>query len=295
MTKDAEQKTLQEQLDQAAEVVGVARDAHAGAVVLTADRTPVYIAGLDAWDGSVSGARVRVTARAELRDAALSRPLVASAVTGFVPGQKLLLPLVLDVRCSLGRPCPEGQVCAEQVCGPELRQASTLRVLGAGAPGPSTGSTCLRPRDACLDRCDAGERFAVRLSGATAVVEGTGDHGCEYMTGGTVVVLGATGRNFAAGMSGGVAFVLDEDGRFKDRCNLAQVALEKVLPANIAGIEFRKPADEAARLMPELRSSPASSYISPVTRLGSPLPCRYTSPCTTPSTTDSWLAHTRVP
>ncbi|MBL8605036.1 MAG: hypothetical protein JNK72_24115 [Myxococcales bacterium] len=108
-----------------------------------------------------SGARVRVTARAELRDAALSRPLVASAVTGFVPGQKLLLPLVLDVRCSLGRPCPEGQVCAEQVCGPELRQASTLRVLGAGAPGPSTGSTCLRPRDACLDRCDAGERVAV--------------------------------------------------------------------------------------------------------------------------------------
>jgi glutamate synthase (NADPH/NADH) large chain len=58
----------------------------------------------------------------------------------------------------------------------------------------------------------AGERFAVRLSGATAVVEGTGDHGCEYMTGGTVVVLGRTGRNFAAGMSGGVAYVYDEDG-----------------------------------------------------------------------------------
>ena len=60
----------------------------------------------------------------------------------------------------------------------------------------------------------AGERFAVRLSGATAVVEGTGDHGCEYMTGGTVAVLGKTGRNFAAGMSGGVAFVYDEDGQF---------------------------------------------------------------------------------
>ena len=58
----------------------------------------------------------------------------------------------------------------------------------------------------------AGERFAVRLSGATAVVEGTGDHGCEYMTGGTVVVLGKTGRNFAAGMSGGIAYVYDEDG-----------------------------------------------------------------------------------
>ena len=77
-----------------------------------------------------------------------------------------------------------------------------------------------------------GERFAVRNSGGTAVVEGVGDHGCEYMTGGTVVVLGMTGRNFAAGMSGGIAYVLDEDGSFKQRANLAQVALEKVLPAS---------------------------------------------------------------
>ncbi|MFM2208541.1 MAG: Ferredoxin-dependent glutamate synthase 1, partial [Pseudomonadota bacterium] len=77
----------------------------------------------------------------------------------------------------------------------------------------------------------AGERFAVRLSGATAVVEGTGDHGCEYMTGGTVAVLGKTGRNFAAGMSGGVAYVYDEDGLFAKRCNTAMVTLEKVLSA----------------------------------------------------------------
>jgi len=74
----------------------------------------------------------------------------------------------------------------------------------------------------------AGERFAVRNSGAVAVVEGVGDHGCEYMTGGMVIVLGQTGRNFAAGMSGGVAFVLDEDGGFKKRCNLAMVELEPV-------------------------------------------------------------------
>jgi len=73
----------------------------------------------------------------------------------------------------------------------------------------------------------AGERFAVRLSGASAVVEGTGDHGCEYMTGGTVVVLG-TGRNFAAGMSGGVAYVYDEDGHFARRCNTSMVTLEKL-------------------------------------------------------------------
>jgi glutamate synthase (NADPH) large chain len=75
----------------------------------------------------------------------------------------------------------------------------------------------------------AGERFAVRLSGATAVVEGTGDHGCEYMTGGTVAVLGNTGRNFAAGMSGGIAYVYNEDGQFDKRCNTAMVNMEPLL------------------------------------------------------------------
>jgi glutamate synthase (NADPH/NADH) large chain len=74
----------------------------------------------------------------------------------------------------------------------------------------------------------AGERFAVRNSGAVAVVEGTGDHGCEYMTGGVVVVLGETGRNFAAGMSGGIAYVYDPKGRFRDLCNTAMVDLEAV-------------------------------------------------------------------
>jgi glutamate synthase (NADPH/NADH) large chain len=74
----------------------------------------------------------------------------------------------------------------------------------------------------------AGERFAVRNSGAEAVVEGVGDHGCEYMTGGVVVVLGQTGRNFAAGMSGGVAFVLDEGGRLGELCNKDMVGLEPV-------------------------------------------------------------------
>ena len=74
----------------------------------------------------------------------------------------------------------------------------------------------------------AGERFCVRNSGASAVVEGVGNHGCEYMTGGTVVVLGNTGQNFAAGMSGGVAYVYDEDGLFHKRCNPSMVSLEKV-------------------------------------------------------------------
>jgi glutamate synthase (NADPH/NADH) large chain len=86
----------------------------------------------------------------------------------------------------------------------------------------------------CFFRGVAGERFCVRNSGAFAVVEGVGDHGCEYMTGGCVVVLGPTGVNFAAGMSGGLAYVHDPDGIFADRCNKAMVSLEKVEPAKNA-------------------------------------------------------------
>src|SRR5665213_1500837 len=88
----------------------------------------------------------------------------------------------------------------------------------------------------------AGERFCVRNSGATAVVEGTGDHGCEYMTGGTVVVLGQSGRNFAAGMSGGDAYVYDPDGRFAERCNTSMVKLAPVATA------AAQDSDDAARV-----------------------------------------------
>jgi glutamate synthase domain-containing protein 3 len=102
----------------------------------------------------------------------------------------------------------------------------------------------------------AGERFAVRNSGVSAVVEGVGDHGCEYMTGGRVVVLGRTGRNFAAGMSGGVAYVLDEDGGFRGRCNDELVGLEQLaetdaeeLRALVAEHLERTGSDVAARLL----------------------------------------------
>jgi len=103
---------------------------------------------------------------------------------------------------------------------------------GAPAENIIVGNTVLYGATAgeVFFRGVAGERFAVRNSGASAVVEGTGDHGCEYMTGGTVAVLGMTGRNFAAGMSGGVAYVYDEDGMFAQRCNLAMVALDKLVP-----------------------------------------------------------------
>jgi len=93
----------------------------------------------------------------------------------------------------------------------------------------------------------AGERFCVRNSGASAVVEGLGNHGCEYMTGGTVVVLGVTGQNFAAGMSGGVAYAYDIDGMFAKRCNMSMVALEKVetTEASVGAIKHMGQADEA--------------------------------------------------
>ena len=91
----------------------------------------------------------------------------------------------------------------------------------------------------------AGERFAVRNSGAWAVVEGVGDHGCEYMTGGRVVVLGSTGRNFAAGMSGGIAYVLDEDGSFPARCNMGMVGFDEISTAD--AIELRAMIEEHAR------------------------------------------------
>jgi glutamate synthase (NADPH/NADH) large chain len=91
----------------------------------------------------------------------------------------------------------------------------------------------------------AGERFAVRNSGAIAVVEGTGDHGCEYMTGGVAVVLGETGRNFAAGMSGGIAYVWDPKGRFASLCNQSGVDLEAVVTDEGDSDESDRPRQRA--------------------------------------------------
>ena len=96
--------------------------------------------------------------------------------------------------------------------------------MSSSATWPSTGP----PRGKAFINGVAGERFCVRNSGAVAVVEGTGDHGCEYMTGGRVVVLGRTGKNFAAGMSGGIAYVLDEDRDLYMRVNKALVSMGPV-------------------------------------------------------------------
>ena len=144
---------------------------------------------------------------------------------------------------------------AGQSFGAFLSRGITFELIGEGndyvGKGLSGGKIIVRPGDdsrivpensiivgntvlygaisgECYFRGVAGERFAVRNSGAIAVVEGVGDHGCEYMTGGVVVILGETGRNFAAGMSGGVAYVYDADGTFSERCNMAMVDLEPV-------------------------------------------------------------------
>ncbi len=134
----------------------------------------------------------------------------------------VVLDLVGDTNDYCGKGLSGGRICVQP--SPKFR----------GEPGENiiTGNVVLYGAIAgeAYFRGVAGERFAVRNSGARAVVEGVGDHGCEYMTGGTVVVLGTTGRNFAAGMSGGFAYVLNVDGEFARRCNTSMVDLEALLP-----------------------------------------------------------------
>jgi glutamate synthase domain-containing protein 3 len=118
----------------------------------------------------------------------------------------------------------------------------------------------------------AGERFAVRNSGASAVVEGVGDHGCEYMTGGTVLVLGSTGHNFAAGMSGGVAYVLDPGRSLEDLCNYELVELEALDDADrervrqLAQEHLERTGSEVARRVLGDFSALASSFIKVMPR-----------------------------
>ncbi|MFN0314451.1 MAG: glutamate synthase-related protein [Burkholderiales bacterium] len=124
--------------------------------------------------------------------------------------------------------------CGKGLSGGRICVQPSAKFRGEATDNMITGNVVLYGAIAgeAYFRGVAGERFAVRNSGAHAVVEGVGDHGCEYMTGGTVAVLGITGRNFAAGMSGGIAYVLDLDSQFAKRCNSSMVTLEPVLPAS---------------------------------------------------------------
>src|SRR5262249_16312892 len=121
--------------------------------------------------------------------------------------------------------------CGKGLSGGRISVQPTPKCRGEPTENIITGNVVLYGAIAggAYFRGVAGERFAVRNSGAHAVIEGVGDHCCEYMTGGTVVVLGVTGRNFAAGMSGGIAYVLDVDARFASRCNPAMVDLHPLI------------------------------------------------------------------
>ncbi len=120
----------------------------------------------------------------------------------------------------LGKGLSGGKIVVKPQPGSDFDPANNIIVGNVALYGATSGEVYICGR--------AGERFAIRNSGVTAVVEGIGDHGCEYMTGGRVAVLGPTGVNFAAGMSGGIAYVFDETGLFDDRCNLGMVDLELV-------------------------------------------------------------------
>ena len=167
----------------------------------------------------VSGELVRRMGSDRLPDGSLEVQLTGSA--GQSLGAFLIKGITLDVigdaNDYVGKGLSGGRIIVRPPDGVTRDAASNIIVGNTCLYGATSGEAFFAGQ--------AGERFAVRNSGATAVVEAIGDHGCEYMTGGTVVVLGNVGRNFAAGMSGGVALVHDADGDFADKCNQASVAL----------------------------------------------------------------------
>jgi len=137
----------------------------------------------------------------------------------FVP-KGITLELLGDANDYLGKGLSGGTIIVAPPAGTIFRAEENIIAGNVAFYGATSGTAYIRGI--------AGERFCVRNSGVNAVVEGVGDHGCEYMTGGTVVILGTTGRNFAAGMSGGIAYVLDEMHEFADCCNTQMVALEQL-------------------------------------------------------------------
>jgi glutamate synthase (ferredoxin) len=137
----------------------------------------------------------------------------------FVP-KGVTLELEGDGNDYIGKGLSGGRIIIYPPEGSDFAAEDNIIAGNTALYGATSGELFLRGR--------AGERFAVRNSGVDTVVEGVGDHGCEYMTGGRVVVLGTTGRNFAAGMSGGEAYVLDEEGDFATRCNTQMAGLEKL-------------------------------------------------------------------
>jgi len=170
----------------------------------------------------LSGEVARKFGHAGLPDDTIQIALTGVAGQSFAAflARGVTLNLVGDANDYVGKGLSGGRVIVRQPDGVKREPTENIIVGNTVLYGAIAGEAYFEGV--------AGERFAVRNSGAVAVVEGCGDHGCEYMTGGVVAVLGKTGRNFAAGMSGGVAYVYDEDGSFTDRCNKAMVALQPV-------------------------------------------------------------------
>jgi glutamate synthase (ferredoxin) len=146
----------------------------------------------------------------------------------FIP-RGVTLELEGDANDYFGKGLSGGKVVLYPPDGSTFAPEENIIVGNVAFYGATTGEAYIRGM--------AGERFCVRNSGVRAVVEGVGDHACEYMTGGRVVVIGATGRNFAAGMSGGIAYVFDKDGTFQNRCNLETVALEHLTEGDLQEVE----------------------------------------------------------
>jgi glutamate synthase (ferredoxin) len=146
----------------------------------------------------------------------------------FVP-PGMTLELEGDANDYFGKGLSGGKIIAYPPAGSTFAAAENIIIGNVAFYGATNGEAYIRGM--------TGERFCVRNSGVRAVVEGVGDHGCEYMTGGCVVVLGTTGRNFAAGMSGGAAYVFDEDGSFKNCCNLETVTLERLAEGELQEVE----------------------------------------------------------
>jgi glutamate synthase (NADPH/NADH) large chain len=176
-----------------------------------------------AFGAMLSGEIARRHGEAGLRDDTITVRATGSAGQSFGCWAAKGLTLVLegDANDYVGKGLSGGVLAIKAPADAAFRPDDQVIVGNTVLYGATAGRAFFNGR--------AGERFAVRNSGATTVVEGVGDHGCEYMTGGTVVVLGTTGRNFGAGMSGGIAYVLDEDGLFSDRANGDMVALEQLV------------------------------------------------------------------
>ena len=176
----------------------------------------------------LSGEVARRHGHAGLADGAISLRFKGSAGQSFgaFAARGVSLELTGDANDYVGKGLSGGRVIVAPPAGSPRVPAENIIVGNTVLYGAIAGEAYFAGV--------AGERFAVRNSGAVTVVEGVGDHGCEYMTGGVVVVLGATGRNFAAGMSGGLAYVHDPDGSFRSRCNLSMVELSNLDPAPAA-------------------------------------------------------------